>query len=238
MIDLRRAVLSLWSASLAIVAAICITATSEDGAAPKINDQVVRGLVIDGAGQPVEGAIVLVGAYRDGKAKRQKLVTDRTGRFTADLSDASVVAAYKQGLAIDFYGTKMPPQASDEVILLLGRPIPFVARIQDSNGRPVPKAKVRVLTLRIPEADDRRVFSNVAEFLVDATPMDEGVMAISDETGLARIPAIPDGVECTVQVTAQGMDKFHSWSIKDRPFLRGTEEQPAVITLRPSAGDK
>ncbi|HUQ72545.1 MAG TPA: hypothetical protein VM165_23660 [Planctomycetaceae bacterium] len=223
---------------MAIVAVTCITAASQDSAAPKTKPQGVHGLVIDGAGQPVEGAIVLVGAYRDGKAKRQKLVTDRMGRFTSDFSDASVVAAYKHGLAIDFYGTKTLPHASDEVILLLGHPTPFVARIQDSNGRPVPKAKVRVLTLRIPEADDRRVFSNVAEFLVDATPMDEGVMAISDETGLARIPAIPDGVECTVQVTAQGMDKFHSWSNKDRTFLRGTGEQPAVITLRSSAGGK
>ncbi|MCE9595617.1 MAG: sigma-70 family RNA polymerase sigma factor [Planctomycetes bacterium] len=122
---------------------------------PDTASGMVRGVVLDPSGAPVEGAIV--------SADAQSSITDRDGEFAFDFridGTRSKLIALKRGfLPATFEPESRPgeaPQWPDRVVLQLdGEPGRASGRIVDHSGRPVAGARVWI--------DDCTYFGVVAE---------------------------------------------------------------------------
>lgn len=202
-----------------------------------IDDRPIQGTVLDGGGQPVEGATVVVGFFREGEPQRQVVTTDAAGHFETKFryGDGPQIAAYKPGLSVATHWVHETIKESGDVTLVLVKPAPFVARILDPNGQPVPRSKLRVESYVFLNPNQPRSYFGVDQRLVNGTQIDQAFTAESDPQGLVRIAAIPAGTECMVKVTAPGMGLFRSMSRRESRFYSGTEDKPAVITLQPEA---
>ena len=185
----------------AILATFAVTAALALGAPAKPSR--VTGRVVNAAGQPVGGALVMV-AGTDVAVSRVT-ATDDAGRFAFDGVPAGhvLVVAGKPSYLAALYGAvhagrpgktiAVGSEPSTDLVIPIARGAAVSGRVVDAGGQPVVGARVRVTS--------RRLVGHVVVLGGDAG---EPAAATTDETGAFRIFDIPPG-DYLVGVAARGL---------------------------------
>ena len=201
----------------------------------------LAGIVRDFEGRPLAGATVVAGAFSQ---RRNHLVatTGQDGRFAfqanADAEKLSYVLAYKEGLApaSKFLLGFVEDAPAGDVELVLMRAEPFVGIVQDRDGRAVGGARVRIryhARKKEGNSDQYPVLENV----VQDTPLESLFIAVTDNQGGFRFPAVPAPQGVVLNVSAAGLADLSTEVPGDRKagFISGSEAMPARLTMEPEA---
>jgi beta-lactamase regulating signal transducer with metallopeptidase domain/protocatechuate 3,4-dioxygenase beta subunit len=195
----------------------------------------VRGVVLDPEGRPVAGATVLAGTW--GKTPvRQMLRTDAEGRFETQFSrkDRPLVVAYREGMALasQWFTSETEPV---DLELRLHRPASFVGRVLDAQGNPVPQAQVRAELFATGGRQRYEGWNHLLESILSESEFDRHVVTTTDADGQFHFSTLPENADVMLKVRADGWGLLRTMGLRptEKQFLRGTAEEPAVVTLPP-----
>ncbi len=201
----------------------------------------LAGIVRDIEGRPVAGATVVAGAFSQ---RRNHLIatSGQDGRFAfqgkGDAGKLSYVLAYKAGLAPagKFLLGFVEDAPAGDVELVLVRAEPFVGIVQGRDGRAVAGAKVRIRYLRGKKEEKSDQYP-VLENVVEDTPLESLFIAISDNQGGFRFPAVPAPQGVVLNVSAEGLADLSTEVPGDHEagFISGSAAMPARLTMEPEA---
>jgi RNA polymerase sigma factor (sigma-70 family) len=162
--------------------------TASGGAATEGTQQedTVRGRVVTPDGKAVANATIYRCHVRFPSlkiAETKVATTGPDGRFEVESSEQSFLVAAADGFAPD---CSQPEQQAEELTFTLARDIPVRGRLLDLQGKPVPKANVRVLAVKVPA--DGKLQAAYNAFRVNPECI-ENALPMSLPGGLTGIPA-------------------------------------------------
>ncbi len=254
----RRIGLALVVATLALpLGSLCIRAVEADEPAVKVAIvkpevrpvRLAKGVVRDGEKQPIAGATVVFARHsKNLKIQRTTTTTDADGAFSIPLPDGEVffhLLANKDGYSISSRpgSFRADAESLDELVLVLSKPVPFVATLVDSAGKPVAGAKVRAEAAAFETGPNSMSFAYYRPEDVAGTPLERRLEAITDDRGSFRLTDLSPGacprlsiidargraMRVARKMANQGdhLDSFGA--------VKSTPDAPPTLTLVPTA---
>jgi RNA polymerase sigma factor (sigma-70 family) len=188
----------------------------------------VRGRVVTPDGKAVANATIYRCQVRFPSLKMAETkvaTTGPDGRFEVESSDEGLLVAAADGFAPD---CSLPEQQADELTFTLAKEIPVRGRLLDLQGKPVPKANVRVLAVRAPADGNLQGAYNAfrlnPEWTWQALPkqVPGGLAGIpagtkTDDDGRFELKGLGQGRVVELRFEADGIEaaKVHVFTVPD-----------------------
>ena len=224
-------------AVILILLAVGDARCADDQPGPKA-ESIVRGKIVDAAGNPIAGTSVSLYRYAVSPSQRwgrlelsgKTLSSDEQGRFRFSIGGATfvVLSADAKGFARTFIMRPLSPDETIDVNVVLAKPATVAIELTDPEGRPVDGARVRSFSQR--GANGGFKMSQLWMRSLDLS------FPASDASGRLFLPSFPEGdsLKVTIEHPRLAPLRIDDLLVKTESVAKGTMRPGVVLTLRQS----